>query len=317
MSALDQTIAGRGAAPSGYTRQATFVFILGMHRSGTSCLAGSLERCGLFLGDVSRSNVSNPRGTHELSEVRRAHGQILRANGGSWRHPPAEITVDARQKRVLRRIATSFSGYEPCGIKDPRFLLLLEHWLAIVDSFTLVGTFRHPIAAARSLHARAPRSPFPEEEAYQLWLRYNGELVRWHKVYQFPIIEFDLSDAETYLRSVATLALEMGLRPDMDRLREFVSSTLDHHSDLKDPVPDVCQEMYAYLRQHSYQPDVSDAAFSARWAKYQRKADVRKPASRKRRWKPLRLLRLQSRLPGAVRPLLRPLVRLVRRLTGY
>jgi hypothetical protein len=75
MSALDQTIAGRGAAPSGYTRQATFVFILGMHRSGTSCLAGSLERCGLFLGDVSRSNVSNPRGTHELSEVRRAHGQ--------------------------------------------------------------------------------------------------------------------------------------------------------------------------------------------------------------------------------------------------
>ena len=29
-----------------------FVFVLGMHRSGTSCLAGCLEHCGLHLGDV-------------------------------------------------------------------------------------------------------------------------------------------------------------------------------------------------------------------------------------------------------------------------
>ncbi|WP_173204579.1 hypothetical protein [Sphingopyxis sp. BSNA05] len=38
-----------------------FVLILGMHRSGTSCLAGALERCGLHLGDVRRTGTHNKR----------------------------------------------------------------------------------------------------------------------------------------------------------------------------------------------------------------------------------------------------------------
>jgi hypothetical protein len=316
MSLSKQTIPSIEAAPSGYTHKATFVFILGMHRSGTSCLAGALERCGLFLGDVSRSNVSNPRGTHELSEIRRAHGRILRENDGNWRRPPDQIVVSPRQKQTLRKLAARFSGYEPCGIKDPRFLLLLEHWLDMVDSYTLVGTYRHPVAVAKSLDARAPRSPFPVEEAYQVWLRYNTELIRWHKVYHYPIIEFDLSDAEAYIRTVATVAIEMGLHPDMEQLRTFVSSALDHYQALEYPVPEPCQDAYAYLRQHRYQPDISDGAFASRLTTLEQQP-VRYPSpSAKPKWRPDRLLRWQSRVPGLVRPLVRPVVRLARRLLG-
>jgi hypothetical protein len=283
MSPAVRKMLGRKAAPVGYSRKATFVFILGMHRSGTSCLAGSLERCGLFLGRVKRTSLNNPRGNHELSVARRAHGRILRANGGSWRRPPPHVTVNSRQKQFLQTIAAAFSGHEPCGIKDPRFLLLLEHWLDVVDPFTLVGTFRHPIAVARSLNRRG-QDPFPEEEAYQLWLRYNAELIRWHEVYHFPLIEFDLSDAEAYVRTVATMAIEMGLHPAMERLRTFVSSPLDHHQALEYPVPEACQEAYAYLRQHRYQPDVSDSAFAPRLVMHEQQRDRRQSSLQRREW---------------------------------
>jgi hypothetical protein len=179
-----------------------------------------------------------------------------------------------------------------------------------------VGTYRHPVAVAKSLDARAPRSPFPEEEAYQVWLRYNTELIRWHKVYHYPIIEFDLTDAEAYIRTVATTAIEMGLHPDMEQLRTFVSSALDHYQVLEYAVPEACQDAYAYLRQHRYQPDISDDAFASRLRAHEQQPVRQLSPSERREWKPDRLLRWQSRVPGLVRPVVRPVVRLVRRLLG-
>jgi len=35
------------------TSSSQAVLILGMHRSGTSCLAGSLQEAGLYLGEVN------------------------------------------------------------------------------------------------------------------------------------------------------------------------------------------------------------------------------------------------------------------------
>src|SRR5438045_9446533 len=109
-----------------------------MHRSGTSCLAGCLERCGLFLGDVSRSNDFNARGNHERAEVVRIHEQILAANGGSWMEPPERIIVSALHRRALARVAAGFPRYGRSGLKDPRTLLLLDTWLQVVGSPVVV-----------------------------------------------------------------------------------------------------------------------------------------------------------------------------------
>jgi len=46
------------------------VAILGMHRSGTSCLAGSLQELGLYLGEVYDQNPHNPRGNRENAAAR-------------------------------------------------------------------------------------------------------------------------------------------------------------------------------------------------------------------------------------------------------
>ncbi len=66
-----------------------FVFVLGMHRSGTSCLAGCLETCGLHLGDVRRTGRYNAKGYFELADLVQLHDQILGLNRSSWHNPPA------------------------------------------------------------------------------------------------------------------------------------------------------------------------------------------------------------------------------------
>jgi len=225
-----------------------------MHRSGTSCLTGSLEQCGLFLGEVSRSGKYNAKGTRELPAAERLHYQILTASGGFWRHPPNQITALPRHKQALKKTAAQLVENAPCGLKDPRLLLLLDVWLDIIGSFAvspiLVGTFRHPATVTQSL---VKRHRISEHEANTLWLWYNIQLVRLHQVYRLPIIEYDLSNAQTYCQTVANLAVALGLEPDMGRLLKFVSAGLEHNRAQQSPAPAMCQEIYAYLQQHRYQ----------------------------------------------------------------
>ena len=62
--------------------------ILGMHRSGTSCLAGSLQKAGLFLGKHHTWNEHNKRGNRENQDIVDLHEELLRANEGKWHQPP-------------------------------------------------------------------------------------------------------------------------------------------------------------------------------------------------------------------------------------
>jgi hypothetical protein len=228
-----------------------FVFVLGMHRSGTSCLAGCLERCGLFLGDVSRANEFNARGNHELGQIVQLHEEILAANGGSWREPPAQLAVSERHWEALTDIVTELGRDKPCGFKDPRTLLLIETWLEIVGPAMLVGTYRHPAAVAYSL---ARRNGLTALEAYYLWNAYNARLIKIHQEYRFPLIAFELDDTGRYCETVASVAVELGLQANRPALREFVDQQLDHSPTLEAELPADCHEAYEYLQQNRYAP---------------------------------------------------------------
>ena len=229
-----------------------FVFILGMHRSGTSCLAGCLERCGLTLGAVRRSGRFNAKGYYELRAVARLHEQILGLNGGAWHDPPKRVVVHPYHQQALKEIADQLSVHRPSGLKDPRLVLLLDSWLELVaPPIRLVGTFRHPLAVAQSL---ARRNGIAEEEAIDLWLLYNRALIRRHRAAPFPLVAFDLANVDSYCRTVAALALKFGLSPKLSHLRHFVSQALEHHPAAGLSLPPACRETYAYLQEHCWQP---------------------------------------------------------------
>jgi hypothetical protein len=226
--------------------------VLGMHRSGTSCLTGCLERCGLHLGDVSRENAFNRKGNHELAEVIRLNDAILEANGGAWDAPPARIEATPEQRRRMREVVSGLRGAGPSGLKDPRALLVADLWCEEAGPVAAVGSFRHPGEVAASL---ARRQAIPRERALELWRHYNGELVRMHRTSPFPLVRFDLSDVGAYRRSILAVAFDLGLRPDVDALGRFVSPEMAEGEARAEPVPAECAELWHYLRSHEVDPD--------------------------------------------------------------
>lgn len=227
----------------------SFFLILGMHRSGTSCLTGALERCGVYLGEVRRTGKHNKKGYFEKGEVARIQDQILGLNLGSWHEPPAHYPIiHPIHAKKLEVITNQLKIKMPCGLKDPRTLLLLDFWKSLIgERIQLIGTFRHPMAVAQSLHTR---NQFSIEKGIQLWIAYNKILVQEHKKNPFPLIQFDLSKPKLYRKNLTHLAKKFGLRPQYLRLRLFISKDLEHNKMENLELPIACKDLYQYLIQN-------------------------------------------------------------------
>ena len=163
-------------------RQQEPIIILGMHRSGTSCLAGSLEEAGLYLGDVKRENSDNLKGNREnrgIMELQEAilnhHRPVPCGPCAAWHLPPkAELDWTTEFEAERDRIVAAFPKDRPWGFKDPRTVFTLPGWLRVLPSARLVGSFRHPMAVALSLKKR---NNFEFEFSLGLWQAYNSRLL--------------------------------------------------------------------------------------------------------------------------------------------
>lgn len=185
----------------------TVVCVLGMHRSGTSCLAGALQSAGLFAGEVVESAPFNPKGNRENLRIRALNDAVLDASGGSWRCPPQELTWTAQHERERNDIIADFErSTDVWTFKDPRTVLTLDFWRDGRAEVVLVGTFRHPTAVVGSLQQRALDSNDPQlridvQEAIRLWLHYNQIIVDLRRQAVFPVLCFD-DPVKDYLDSL-------------------------------------------------------------------------------------------------------------------
>jgi tetratricopeptide (TPR) repeat protein len=159
------------------------ITILGMHRSGTSCLARMLSATG----DAIR-NWDNARGHFELLDLVRLDEAVLAYSGGHWLAAPAQLRWTdahaAERDRLLR------SGLV---LKDPRMLLALPFWRASSVPVQTIGIVRHPLAVARSLESWRG---MPLVEGIALWTAHNRALAADRAAHGTPIIDFDRPRAE-------------------------------------------------------------------------------------------------------------------------
>ncbi len=189
------------------------VFILGMHRSGTSCLAGMLEQAGLYLGEVIQESTFNKKGNRESKSVVKINNALLRENGGCWYQPQPVLSVPPEIRRRVRFLRRKMgAAHTMWGIKDPRMLFCLDAWRQ--SKMRLAGTFRHPAAVVRSLTMRdqsieTPLSLTPEDWE-RLWFQYNQQLVALYHHSPFPLMNFDWAP-ERYCRVVRKLAGTLAL----------------------------------------------------------------------------------------------------------
>jgi hypothetical protein len=157
------------------------LLVLGMHRSGTSSMAGAMVR----LGGAAPLNLmppadDNPTGFWESTVLATLNDQILAAGGSHWedwrQFDPTRI--DAAAALALKRQAKSalageFGETSLAVIKDPRMCRLMPFWSSVFReanwSIRPVLQLRSPLEVALSLNRR---DGIPLGLGCLIWLRH-------------------------------------------------------------------------------------------------------------------------------------------------
>ena len=156
------------------------VFVVGMHRSGTSAAAAALDALGFDVGAPEQqmtADAANPAGYYELQEISDLNDEILASLGGAWDCPPQLLAgweLEPGMTPYYRR-AASIVGTRLAKnrwlVKDPRMAPLLPLWRrAVLDRCAAILIVRDPMEVAWSL---ALRNGMPILTGLALWSDYN------------------------------------------------------------------------------------------------------------------------------------------------
>lgn len=201
------------------------IAVVGMHRSGTSCLAGCLEDLGLSLGAVNTAAPHNKKGNRENTRLWPVHDAVLARVGAAWDAPPSEPVAWTRSEIAdLRAVLADYNELPmPWGFKDPRATLLLDGWFEVLPDLRLIGSIRHPLEVAASL---AARNGFDEASSLEIWRGYNLAMLRWaDDSAMTAIIDYNAADYEARVRAAAGA---LGLNADAPM--PFRDAKLTHQS---------------------------------------------------------------------------------------
>lgn len=201
------------------------IAVLGMHRSGTSCVTGCLQNYGLYLGEHSTWNRHNTRGNRENQTIVDLNDAVLTSSGGNWLEPPDKVVWQTEHLQEARRILATYSDQPLFGFKDPRTLLTIDGWRSVLQQrLSYVGVYRNPNAVANSL---VTRDHMETGRALQCWQHYNQRLLSVRQQQRFPILNFDWPQAK-FERRVATVARRLNLEKVAED--SFYTPDLKHHS---------------------------------------------------------------------------------------
>lgn len=198
--------------------------ILGMHRSGTSCLTGCLQEAGLYLGKHHQWNPYNQRGNRENQDICDLNDRVLAVNKASWREPVSNCRWTPAQLEEGKRLISHYQSFSQWGFKDPRSLLTIEGWQKIIGKLQYVGVFRHPMCVAESLHSR---DGLPYDQSFALWLFYNYRLLHLRRKHSFPLLNFDWPK-DIFESKVESLSESFSLIKDKTENHSFYSTELKH-----------------------------------------------------------------------------------------
>ena len=163
------------------------IVVLGAPRTGTSAVAGMLAAAGAAVPGAMVRNWDNALGHYEATAAVRLSDAVLARSGGSWLQAPGELCWTADEAAERDRLLAPSDG-RPALIKDPRVLLCWPFWSAGDRPLAVIGTVRHPLAAARSQLAWRR---LPLDEALRLWLAHTRPLLALAEATGLPLIDID------------------------------------------------------------------------------------------------------------------------------
>jgi hypothetical protein len=178
------------------------LLITGMHRSGTSMIAGLVEKCGVNqLGKNPMSAAADNRdGFFEDVTLIKISDEILRLSDGSWDVPAIPSNRDLQKGKLSESLIQTARKEvfqlrqdvaEPWFIKDPRICLTITEWKRILLLKTpLIYIVRNPHDVATSL---MQRNNMKSKRALAIWYRYNYALLKSVERDQILVLDYDLT----------------------------------------------------------------------------------------------------------------------------
>ena len=119
------------------------IFIVGMHRSGTSALTGTLNLMGVELGrELMQPWADNPKGFFENNKIWKYNQKILENFGSSWDNPflygedwTLKRDLSPFRPYIENLIQEEFSTAPLFAIKDPRMCILFPLWQNVLEFY--------------------------------------------------------------------------------------------------------------------------------------------------------------------------------------
>lgn len=207
------------------------VIVAGVHRSGTSAVAGLVRQLlDIGEGPVMESQYDNPRGFHERADIAIFNDEWLNRFGACWWAPkvvdaksfaavPEADIVEARRRIDL---ATAPGDW---FVKDPRMSLLLPLWDRLtLEHLPVIACVRDPLSVADSLNLR---NGFTLRRSLAIWSRYMTGLLEaadrrslvldYDKALADPVGTAELILAFLDRPIVGAAELSKSLEPDLKR----------------------------------------------------------------------------------------------------
>ncbi len=241
------------------------LFIVGMHRSGTSALAGSVYRMGFNIGkNLMRPTAYNPRGYYENMEVFRLNEEILSRVNLRWNVVPEsfKIKIAEEDKRKFKNqiknlLSEEFGLSDKVVIKDPRISLFPDLWTEAVSELGYISKFcicyRDPIDVCNSLYNRDGMS---YEQASFLYLFYIGRAIRQTSDHERILVDYkDLLSAKSNYFTYSPFFNKLYANINRASIDEFIDGNLNHSVDSRDVrvvLPPFVLQTYEYLSQEDY-----------------------------------------------------------------
>jgi len=225
------------------TASRTFLIVLGMHRSGTSALAGTLGILGATLpDDLVGKHPFNVKGHFESKSIKRIDEEMLRAIGSAWYDLRSispeclETEIVAQAKAKLKEAIQRHYGMASLLVlKDPRLCRSFPVIRSVIDehraSVHVIFCFRNPLDVARSLEAR---DGIALQHGLGLWLRHMLDGEFHSRGLQRVFVDFSdfLQDWRTTIKRIEQrLGISLPTNEtSANAVEEFVDARLRHHS---------------------------------------------------------------------------------------
>ncbi len=242
-------------------QESEIIAVTGMHRSGTSSIAGLLGKCGFSLGpeknllNENKPKFDNVKGHFENHSVVMINENILQKSNGSWFELPQQNNLYKAGEALAMHITSFNNSFEGTIIKDPRLCLTLDTWKQFCPRLkSVIICFRHPLGVAHSLKKR---NHFPLEFGLNLWYEYNVRLIDSIESIPVTVVNYDslTHNLGNDLYNIITmLKSPLSKEKMLCTIEGFFDSSLNHNKYTEEElneVPKHIQELYTILKSNS------------------------------------------------------------------